>query len=103
MQAVGTENQENHQPVVIGQRLGHSGAPANDGTAAIAADDVLRHECLFRAVAIDDIDGRVDVILTHGFASPAVHNFDRRDLCCAPAQNRFGRVLRQSLVAGEIE
>jgi hypothetical protein len=43
------------------------------------------------------------VVLAYRFGAPAIHRFDRRKFAGAPAQYRFGRVLRQSLIVGEIE
>ena len=102
MQLQGAEHDQHHEPVVVRQCLGNAGLLPDHRVAAVTAHDVIGAQRAFVTGAIGDVDKSGVVILADIFTGPAIHRRDRWNLRRPLPQYRFGSVLRQSLVAGEI-
>ena len=103
MQAGRTKYQQHHQPVVVGQGLRDAGGVAHQRATAVTADHIVRPQrATTIAVAIGNRHLHAVRILLDAGGAPAVDCFDALQLAQAMPQHRFGGILRQPFVVGEV-
>jgi hypothetical protein len=103
VQAGRAEHQQHHQPVVVGQGLGDACGVADQGTAAVTTDHIIRPQrALATAVAVGNRHLYAIGILFDAGSAPAIDGLDVLQLAQAMPQYRLGGILRQPFVVGEV-
>ncbi len=103
VQAARAEHQQHHESIMVRARLRDAGLFPPQRAAAVAADNVVGAQNIpTSAFARCDRDARSAVVLADLLGNPTVADRHAGQFGDAPAKHRFGCILRQPLVVGEV-